>query len=40
MTPGMVGICSTAMDEADVDPYCQTLMQGIRSLREKTSHAA
>jgi len=40
MTPGMVGICSTAMDEADVDPFCQTLMEGIRALRERASHAA
>ena len=40
MTPGMVGICSTAMDEADVAPFCETLMRGITALREKASHAA
>ena len=40
MSPGMLGICSTAMDEADVDPFCETLMKGIRALRGQRSNAA
>jgi len=40
MSPGILGVCSTVMDEADVDPFCQTLMNGIRLLREQHSSAA
>jgi len=36
MTPGLTGVLSTAMDTADVDPFCQTLNDGIRTLRDRT----
>jgi len=40
MSPGMLGVCSTIMDEADVDQFCQTLRQGILTLRGQRSDAA
>jgi hypothetical protein len=40
MTPGMIGALSTAMDQADVAPYCETLLNGIRELREQKASAA
>jgi len=33
MSPGMMGVISTVMDTADVDPFCQTLLDGIRLLK-------
>ena len=35
LTPGLAGVLSTAMDVSDVDPFCQTLADGIRALREQ-----
>lgn len=40
MTPGMVGILSTVMDPADIAPFCETLLAGIRELREQQASAA
>jgi glutamate-1-semialdehyde 2,1-aminomutase len=40
LTPGMVGVCSTVMDTADVAPFCETLLAGILELREQTASAA
>jgi glutamate-1-semialdehyde 2,1-aminomutase len=40
MTPGMIGVLSTAMDTADVAPFCETLLRGIRELREQKASAA
>jgi glutamate-1-semialdehyde 2,1-aminomutase len=40
MTPGMIGVVSTAMDTADVAPFCETLQSGIRELREQKASAA
>jgi len=40
MTPGMVGVCSTVMDAGDVAPFCETLLNGIRELREQKASAA
>jgi len=40
MTPGMVGILSTVMDTADIAPFCETLLAGIRELREQQASAA
>lgn len=40
MTPGMIGVVSTAMDTADVAPFCETLLRGIRELREQKASAA
>lgn len=40
MTPGMIGVLSTVMDTADVAPFCETLLRGIRELREKKASAA
>lgn len=36
MSPGMMGVISTVMDDSDVDPFCQTLLDGIRSLKGRT----
>ena len=33
LSPGMLGIVSTVMDTSDVDPFCQTLLGGIRELK-------
>jgi glutamate-1-semialdehyde 2,1-aminomutase len=33
LSPGMMGVVSTVMDSSDVDPFCQTLLEGIRSLK-------
>ncbi|MEJ2088016.1 MAG: aminotransferase class III-fold pyridoxal phosphate-dependent enzyme [Gammaproteobacteria bacterium] len=33
LSPGMMGVISTVMDTSDVDPFCQTLLDGIRSLK-------
>ncbi len=33
LSSGMMGVISTVMDTADVDPFCQTLLDGIRSLK-------
>lgn len=33
MLPGMPGVVSTVMDTSDVDPFCQTLLSGIRELK-------
>ena len=35
MSPGMVGVCSTIMDLADVDAFSETLKNGIVAIREK-----
>ena len=40
MTPGMVGVVSTVMDTADIAPFCETLLAGIRELREQQASAA
>ena len=40
MTPGMIGALSTVMDTADVAPFCETLLSGIRELREQEASAA
>lgn len=40
LTPGMVGVVSTVMDTADVAPFCETLLNGIRELREREASAA
>lgn len=40
MTPGMIGVLSTVMDTADVAPFCDTLLRGIRELREEKASAA
>ena len=40
MTPGMIGVVSTVMDTADVAPFCETLLSGIRELREQKASAA
>jgi glutamate-1-semialdehyde 2,1-aminomutase len=37
MTPGMVGVLSTAMDSSDVAPFCETLAAGIRELRNQSA---
>jgi hypothetical protein len=33
MSSRMLGIISTAMDTSDVDPFCETLLNGIRELK-------
>jgi glutamate-1-semialdehyde 2,1-aminomutase len=33
LSPGMYGALSTLMDRSDIDPLCQTLLEGIRALR-------
>ncbi len=40
MSPGMIGVVSTVMDTADVAPFCETLLRGIRELREQKASAA
>lgn len=40
MTPGMAGVLSTVMDTTDVAPFCETLLGGIRRLREQKASAA
>ena len=40
MTPGMIGVLSTVMNSADVAPFCETLLGGIRELREQKASAA
>ncbi len=40
MTPGMIGVVSTVMDTADVASFCETLLSGIRELREQKASAA
>ena len=40
LTPGMVGVLSTVMDTADVASFCETLLRGIRELREQKASAA
>ncbi len=35
MSPGMLGVVSTVMDTSDVDPFCETLLSGIRELKGK-----
>lgn len=37
MTPGLVGVLSTAMDSSDVAPFCETLVNGIRALRDRSA---
>lgn len=39
LSPGMLGVCSTAMHESDVAPFCETLEAGIRELRRQSSAA-
>lgn len=39
LSPGMLGVCSTVMDESDVAPFCETLEAGIRDLRQQSSAA-
>lgn len=39
MSPGLLGACSTVMDGNDVDRFCVTLQNGIRSLREEHANA-
>lgn len=40
MTPGMVGVLSTVIDESDIAPFCETLESGIRELRDQHASAA
>lgn len=40
LTPGMVGVLSTVMDSADIAPFCETLQDGIRDLRDSQASAA
>jgi glutamate-1-semialdehyde 2,1-aminomutase len=40
MSPGMIGVVSTANDSADVAAFCETLEQGIRELRDRKASAA
>jgi glutamate-1-semialdehyde 2,1-aminomutase len=40
LTPGMIGVLSTVMDTADVAPFCETLLNGIKALREQEASAA
>jgi glutamate-1-semialdehyde 2,1-aminomutase len=40
MSPGMIGVGSTANDSADVAPFCETLERGIRELRDRKASAA
>jgi glutamate-1-semialdehyde aminotransferase len=40
MSPGMIGVVSTANDSADVAPFCETLERGIRELRDRKASAA
>ena len=30
LTPGLTGVCSTVMDQSDIDPFCETLLSGIK----------
>ena len=32
LTPGLTGVCSTVMDYSDIDPFCDTLIKGIKYL--------
>ena len=32
LTPGLTGVCSTVMDQSDIDPFCETLLCGIKDL--------
>ena len=32
LTPGLTGVCSTVMDHSDIDPFCDTLIRGIKHL--------
>lgn len=36
LSPGMMGVIPTVMDTSDVDPFCQTLLDGIRSLKGRS----
>jgi glutamate-1-semialdehyde 2,1-aminomutase len=40
LTPGLIGVVSTVMDTADVAPFCETLLNGIKELREREASAA
>ena len=40
MSPGLLGVCSTVMESSDVDRFCETLLGGIRTLREGALPAA
>lgn len=40
LTPGMVGVLSTAHDRADIAAFCETLENGIRELRDLKASAA
>ena len=40
LSPGLLGVCSTVMDESDVAPFCETLEKGIRELRDREASAA
>ena len=33
ITPGLTSVSSTIMDQSDVGPFCETLLEGIRKLR-------
>ena len=35
LTPSLAAALSTPMDTSDVDPFCQTLADGIRALRKR-----
>ena len=37
LTPGLVGVLSTAMESADVAPFCETLMNGIREFKNQSA---
>ena len=37
LTPGMVGVLSTAHERADIAPFCETLENGIRELRKASA---
>ena len=40
LTPGMVGVLSTAHDRGDIAHFCETLERGIRELRDLKASAA
>ena len=35
LTPGLSGVLCTLMDSSDIDPFCETLRQGIITLKEQ-----
>ena len=35
LTPGLAGVLCTLMDTADIDPFCETLREGILELKNR-----